>query len=81
MKRRTLARQTRAKTTPEAVILSPRGDTLYQGRIDDLYVNQTRKLKEPKAHDLRAALDATAAGQPVPISTTKAVGCSITLAP
>ena len=79
--RQLLAKQTKAKTTPEAVVLSPGGDTLYQGRINDLYLNQTRKLKEPKTHDLRVALDAIAAGQPVAVSSTKAVGCSITLTP
>lgn len=74
-----LARLTKAAITPEAVVLSASGATLYQGRINDLYVNQTKKLKEPKTHDLRVALDAIAAGQPVPVSTTKAIGCSISV--
>lgn len=76
-----LARRTGAKTTPEAVVIGPSGETLYQGRINDLYVTQTRKLKEPKTHDLRVALDAIAAGRPVDVSATKAIGCSITLTP
>jgi hypothetical protein len=76
-----LVRRTKAKTTPEAVVLGPKGETLYQGRINDLYVNQTRKLKEPKTNDLRAALDAISAGQPVAVTTTKAIGCSITVLP
>ena len=76
-----LVKRTNARMTPEAVVLGPKGDTLYQGRINDLYVNQTRKLKEPKTHDLRTALDAIAAGQPVKMPNTKAVGCSITVSP
>lgn len=76
-----LARKTNAKTTPEAVVVGANGDTLYQGRINDLYATQTRKLKEPKTHDLRVALDAIAAGRPVEVSSTKAIGCSITLTP
>lgn len=76
-----LARRTGAKTTPEAVVIGPSGETLYQGRINDLYATQTRKLKEPKTYDLRVALDAIAAGRPVEVSATKAIGCSITLAP
>jgi hypothetical protein len=76
-----LVKRTRARTTPEAVVLGAKGETLYQGRINDLYVNQTRKLKEPKTHDLRAALDAIAAGRPVAVPSVKAVGCSITLMP
>lgn len=76
-----LARRTGAKTTPEAVVLAADGRTLYQGRINNLYATQTKKLKEPTVHDLRAALDAIAAGQPVATPATKAIGCSIALAP
>ena len=72
-----LAKLTKAAITPEAVVLSASGTTLYQGRINDLYVNQTKKLKEPKTHDLRDALEAIAAGKPVAVPTTKAIGCSI----
>jgi hypothetical protein len=72
-----LAKLTKASITPEAVVLSANGATLYQGRINDLYVNQTKKLKEPKTHDLRVALDAIAVGKPVPVPATKAIGCSI----
>jgi hypothetical protein len=79
--RQLLVKRTKARTTPEAVVLGPNGDTLYQGRINDLYLNQTRKLKEPKTHDLRTALDSIAARQPVAVPSTKAVGCSISVMP
>jgi thiol-disulfide isomerase/thioredoxin len=72
-----LAKLTKAKTTPEAVVLDTNGYTLYQGRINDLYATQTKKLKEPKTHDLRVALDAILAGKPVANPATKAIGCSI----
>jgi hypothetical protein len=72
-----LALLTKAKTTPEAVVLAPNSDPLYQGRVNDLYSNQTKKLKEPKTHDLCTALDAIAAGQPVAAPNTKAIGCFI----
>ncbi|MCW5556264.1 MAG: redoxin family protein [Verrucomicrobiae bacterium] len=74
-----LARQTRAKTTPEVVVLAADGRVLYQGRINNLYATQTKKLREPTVHDLRMALDAIAAGQPVATPSTKAIGCSISL--
>jgi hypothetical protein len=76
-----LVKLTKAKTTPEAVVLSAKGDILYQGRINDLYATQTKKLKEPTTHDLRVALDAIAAGRPVTTPLTKAIGCSITAIP
>lgn len=74
-----LARVAQAKMTPEAVVLSAQGETLYQGRINDLYATQTKKLPEPKTHDLRVALDEIAAGKAVTTPRTKAIGCSITL--
>jgi thiol-disulfide isomerase/thioredoxin len=75
-----LAKMTQAKTTPEAVVLGPSGEILYQGRINDLYTTQTRKLKEPSRHDLQMALDAIAAGGKAETPFPGAVGCSITIA-
>lgn len=75
------ARLVQAKITPEAVVLSAQGETLYQGRINDLYATQTKKLPEPKTHDLRVALAEIATGKPVTTARTKAIGCSITLTP
>jgi thiol-disulfide isomerase/thioredoxin len=72
-----LAKLTKAKITPEAVVLTGNGEALYQGRINDLYATQTKKLKEPKTHDLREALEAILAGKPIANPTTKAIGCSI----
>jgi len=76
-----LAKWTKAKITPEVVVLGRDGKTLYQGRINDLYTTPTKKLKEPTTHDLRAALDSIAAGKTVEIPLTKAVGCLITIVP
>lgn len=75
-----LVRLTGATVTPEAAILSSGGEILYRGRINDLYVTQTRKLKAPTTHDLRSALDAVANGKPVQTPRTKAIGCSISMA-
>jgi hypothetical protein len=72
-----LTKLTKARITPEAVVVASDGSTLYRGRINDLYASQTKKLKEPKTHDLRDALDAILAGKPVPNAVTKAIGCSI----
>ncbi len=74
-----LARLTQAKMTPEAVVLNGKGETLYQGRINDLYLTQTKKQAEPKVHDLKDALEAITMGKPVTNAKVKAIGCSITL--
>jgi len=72
-----LARRTKARVTPEAVVITPGGETVYQGRINDLYAALTKKRAEPTTHDLRSALDALLSGKPVPTASTKAIGCSI----
>jgi len=71
-----LARAVQATVTPEVVVRIA-GRTVYQGRINDLYLNRTRKQAEPKTHDLVAALDAILAGRTVGTAVTKAIGCSI----
>ena len=71
-----VARAAQATVTPEVVVRTA-GRTVYQGRINDLYLNRTRKQAEPKSHDLVAALDAILAGRPVANPVTKAIGCSI----
>jgi hypothetical protein len=72
-----LALLTKAKFTPEAVVLAKDGEVLYRGRINDLYLSPTKKQKEPMTHDLRNALEAIKGGKAAPVSRTKAVGCSI----
>lgn len=54
-----------AKRTPEVFIVDARGLVLYNGRIDDQY---TRDLLAPHRtqHDLRNALTAIVAGEPIP---------------
>jgi peroxiredoxin len=62
-----------ASHTPEVYVLSPKGDLLYHGRIDESQ-SDPKNVKSP---DLRNALDAVLAGKPVPVAETKAFGCSI----
>jgi thiol-disulfide isomerase/thioredoxin len=72
-----LANQVQAKITPEAVVLSPDGKTLYQGRINDLYLGPTKRQRAATTKDLRDALDAILAGKPVPEPQHEAQGCKI----
>ena len=72
-----LARQTGARSTPEAVILGPQGQELYRGRVDDRFVDFGKTRFRPTQDDLRAALDAILQGKLVPHPVTKVLGCAI----
>lgn len=62
-----------ATHTPEVYVVSPKGDLLYHGRIDESQ-DDPKNVRSP---DLRNALEAILAGKPVPAPETKAFGCSI----
>jgi peroxiredoxin len=72
-----LAKLTGATVTPEACILGPDGGILYRGRIDDRAVKYGTVSVEPRVRDLRLALDAVLAGQPVAEKFTRAIGCHL----
>lgn len=76
-KQQALAKQVQAKITPEAVVLSPKAETLYKGRINDLYLGPTKRQRAATTKDLRDALDAILAGKPVPSPQHEAQGCKI----
>jgi hypothetical protein len=71
-----LARALKATRMPEVVLLPPQGAAVYQGRIDDRYPAPGAKRREhPTTRDLRDALTAYLAGQPIAQPRTSAVGC------
>ena len=72
-----LAARVGATVTPEVAVVGDGGRLLYRGRIDDRYVDFGRKRPAATTHDLRTALAAVAAGRPVEIPLTRAVGCPI----
>ena len=77
-----LAKRFGATVTPEAVVLSPAGEVLYRGRIDDRYPRPGgRRRERPTRHDLRDALTAVLAGKPVATPWPPAVGCDIPFDP
>jgi len=73
----TLARETGARSTPEAVILSADGQELYRGRVDDRFMDYGKTRFQPAHQDLREALDEILHGQPVKNPTTRVLGCAI----
>lgn len=76
-KEQRLAAQVKASITPEAVILSPTGEILYKGRINDLYLGPTKRQRAATTQDLRLALEAVLSSQPVPSPQHEAQGCKI----
>jgi thiol-disulfide isomerase/thioredoxin len=72
-----LVRAVGATVTPEAAVVSPGGNVVYLGRIDDLYVGFGKRRHEPTVRDLRDALDALLAGKPVSPPQGRAIGCTI----
>ncbi len=76
-KEQRLVKHTSARITPEVVVISPAGSTLYQGRINDLYLGPTKRQRQATTAELRDALSAIAAGKPVAVPRTEAMGCKI----
>ena len=72
-----LATYAGATTTPEAAVLSSRGEVLYLGRIDNRLEDFGKQRVQITEFDLRDTLDAILAGKPVPRARTKALGCAI----
>jgi peroxiredoxin len=73
-----LAAYTGAVSTPEAAVVSPSGDLLYLGRLDNRLEDFGKERVRVTEFDLRDALNAVLGGQPVPHPRTKALGCAIT---
>lgn len=73
----TLARKVGVTVTPEAAVFDAADKLVYCGRIDDWYVDFGKNRKQPTTHELRDAVDAVIAGEPVAAPRVKAVGCYI----
>lgn len=73
-----LTRQLGATITPEAVVVAADGRTiLYQGRLNDQYAALGQRRTVSQHHELAEALADLAAGRPVAVPRTPAVGCFI----
>jgi peroxiredoxin len=73
----TLAGQAGVTLTPTAVIVSPAGELLYRGRIDNRYIDFGQYRDAGVKPDLRLALDALITGKPVAEKYTKSIGCAL----
>jgi hypothetical protein len=74
---RAVATRAHASITPQAVVIDRAGEVRYRGRIDNFYASLGKPRQQVTERDLRNALDAILARQPVPKPETEAVGCFI----
>ena len=72
-----LVKRWNAQKTPETVLLDASGKKIYQGRIDDRYIDFGRSRHQPGQPDFRLALDGAVAGRALTSTTTPVVGCPI----
>ncbi len=63
------------KAVPEAFLIDGQDRVAYRGRIDNRFVSVGRLRQQITEHDLREAIDAVAAGEPVGVAETQPVGC------
>jgi peroxiredoxin len=72
-----VTRRAGVPVVPFSVVLSPGGEVLYRGRIDDRYTPEGVRREVPTTRDLENALRALAEGKAVPVAQTKAFGCPL----
>ena len=74
--RHAIAERIGATVTPEAAVLGPRGELLYRGRIDDLYVDFGRSRPAAEHNDLQDAIETVLVGR-TPAPGAPPIGCAI----
>lgn len=72
----TIGRLFGARTSPQAVIIDPKGKIIYWGAIDDKPTTKPEDVKKARNHVLSALAEAMA-NQPVTIPTTQPYGSPI----
>ena len=65
-----------AKTTPQMIIINPRGLMIYDGAIDDKATTDTADIAISKNY-VNQALEEAMTGKTVSVSSTRPYGCSV----
>jgi thiol-disulfide isomerase/thioredoxin len=73
----TLVKLARVQITPEVAVFDRSRQLVYDGRVDDWYVDLARAKPAPTTHELDDAVRAALAGKPVAKSEVRGVGCYI----
>ena len=74
---RALVRLSRVQITPEVAVFDREHRLVYDGRIDDWFVDLSRARPAPTTHELEDAIKAALAGKAVAKSEVRGVGCYI----
>ncbi len=74
--RHMLAKLGHVQITPEVAVFSDR-QLVYDGRIDDWYIELGKARSAPTTHELKDALDAALAGKTPARAEVRGVGCYI----
>lgn len=72
-----LVKLSHVQITPEVAVFDRKRRLIYDGRIDDWFVDLGRARPAPTSHELEQAIRAAAAGQTVTKSEVRGVGCYI----
>ena len=75
--RHVLVKLSHVQITPEVAVFERGGRLVYDGRIDDWYVDLSRARPAPTSHELEDAIGAALAGKPAARSEVRGVGCYI----
>lgn len=68
-----------AKWTPEAFLISPEGEVVYRGRVNDLYYALGKHRSVPVNSDLALAVSQALQGAVIDPKETNTIGCPIEL--
>jgi hypothetical protein len=74
---RALVKLSHVQITPEAAVFDRNHRLVYDGRINDWYLDVSRARPAPTTHELDDAIRSALAGEPVAKSEIRGVGCYI----
>jgi hypothetical protein len=72
-----LVKISHVQITPEVAVFDRDRHLIYDGRIDDWYIDLGRARPEPTTHELEQAIRAAAAGHTIAHKEVRGVGCYI----
>jgi acyl-CoA thioesterase FadM len=72
-----LVKLSRVQITPEVAVFDRDRQLIYDGRIDDWYIDLSRARPAPTTHELRDAITAAAARTKLAQKEVRGVGCYI----